>query len=271
VGTSRLTFVPDVSVGEWIAPRLGPFGGRVSSVVPAGFAAYARVLHPVGDETLSSETWVDVCAVADRQRHALMQWDSISIPHIPDGSRAVSSGAPWDGEPPRIGDLAPIAMAALCRVLASHTDSDVDIYFGLWEGWGWLDGGGAVARSWSGGSVEAVAAEALLTPSPPAFDETVMAGPRLHHPYRDYLLLTGPLDAATDLGYWPTTDWFIPQSPNLIWPSDHSWCVATEIDFRFTLVGGNTALIDAIVADPTVEAWPVGAADYLGGSDPINT
>ena len=138
MGTSRLTFVPDVSVGEWIAPRLGPFGGRVSSVVPAGFAAYARVLHPVGDETLSSETWVDVCAVADRQPHALMQWDSISIPHIPDGSRAVSSGAPWDGEPPRIGDLAPIAMAALCRVLASHTDSDVDIYFGVWEGWGWL-------------------------------------------------------------------------------------------------------------------------------------
>ena len=92
---------------------------------------------------------------------------------------------------------------------------------------------------------------------------TVMAGPRLHHPYRDYLLLTGPLDAATDLGYWPTTDWFIPQSPNLIWPSDHSWCVAPEIDFRFTLVGGNTDLIDAIVADPTVEAWPVGAADYL--------
>ena len=45
--------------------------------------------------------------------------------------------------------------------------------------------------------MEAVAAEALLTPSTPAFDETVMAGPRLHHPYRDYLLLTGPLDAAT--------------------------------------------------------------------------
>ena len=80
----------------------------MSSVVPAGFAAYARVLHPVCDETLSSETWVDVCAVADRQPHALMQWDSISIPHIPYGSRAVSSGVPWDGDPPSSGIWLPL-------------------------------------------------------------------------------------------------------------------------------------------------------------------
>src|SRR5665647_566241 len=43
---SRLSFVKDPSVADWIAPRLGPFGGQVSSVVPRGFAAYARVRHP---------------------------------------------------------------------------------------------------------------------------------------------------------------------------------------------------------------------------------
>ena len=30
----------------------------------------------------------------------------------------------------------------------------------------------------------------------------------------------------------------VPRSPNLFWPSDHAWCVATEIDLLFTLVAG---------------------------------
>jgi hypothetical protein len=34
---SRLSFVKDPSVADWIAPRLGPFGGWVNSVVPRGF------------------------------------------------------------------------------------------------------------------------------------------------------------------------------------------------------------------------------------------
>jgi len=39
-------------------------------------------------------------------------------------------------------------------------------------------------------------------------DEGVLSGGRLHHPERDYLIFTGPLDAAMDLGYRPSRDWF---------------------------------------------------------------
>lgn len=35
-----------VGAADWIAHRLAPFATAVTAVVPAGFPAYARVLHP---------------------------------------------------------------------------------------------------------------------------------------------------------------------------------------------------------------------------------
>lgn len=272
--SSRLSFVNTLSVAEWIAPRLGPFEGRVGSVVPQGFPAYARVLHPVRDRDGEPATWNAVCAQTGREAHALMQWQSISSPRVEDGSgRPASGGAPgvkWNGDEPLVGELEPQALAAVCRVLAGHTDPALECFFALWEGYGWIHGGRAAAfllAAW--GTPET--AEPLAAALPPAFGEEVMSGVRLHHPGRDYLLFAGPLDAARDLGHWPSRDWFVPQSPNLIWPADRSWCIATEIDFDSTLIGGDTALIDAVLRAPDLEARPVEPGDCLDISgDTVN-
>ena len=268
---NSLRFVLDVSVGDWLAPRLGPLGLAVSSVVPHGFSSYARVLHPVEEDNQPPTRWADVCAITDRQPHALMQWEAISSPHVPDGTVNNSTGSSWDGDVPRIGTLTPRALKTVCDLLGACTDPDVEVYFGLWDGYGWLNGGGAVAMSGSSSSLRDQAAAALREPSPPAFDDTIMTGPRLRLPHRDYLVFAGPLVAALDLGQSVTPDWFIPQSPNLIWPADHSWCVATEIDLNSTIIGGNEQLIAAILADPTLEAWPVNATDDVGNGDTLNT
>jgi hypothetical protein len=37
------------------------------------------------------------------------------------------------------------------------------------------------------------------------------------------------------------------QGPNLWWPVDRAWCVASEIDLPWTFVGGSTKLIDAVI------------------------
>ena len=42
--------------------------------------------------------------------------------------------------------------------------------------------------------------------------------------------------------------------PNLWWPDDRAWCVASEIDFPYTYVGGSNQLIEEILADPLLEA-----------------
>jgi hypothetical protein len=59
--------LPDVAPGRWLQERLwawGPGSNRqgvaVGCLVPEGFAAYARVLHPAGRETehgLESVRW----------------------------------------------------------------------------------------------------------------------------------------------------------------------------------------------------------------------
>ncbi|GII33023.1 hypothetical protein [Planotetraspora mira] len=58
-------------MGDWIAERLrGPLG-TVGAVVPRGFAAYARVLHPVElDDSRIPLTWAQVCQVTCVERRA---------------------------------------------------------------------------------------------------------------------------------------------------------------------------------------------------------
>ena len=76
---SRLSFVNDPSVADWIAPRLDPFGGWVGSVVPRGFPSSTRVLHPVRHHDEESATWSTVCARTGRVAPALMQWQSSGV------------------------------------------------------------------------------------------------------------------------------------------------------------------------------------------------
>jgi len=263
---SRLSFVQDPSVGDWIAPRLGPFGGWVGSVVPRGFPAYARVLHPASDHDGQPATWSAVCAKTGRVAHPLMQWQSLSSPGVEDGAgHSTSGGMPWDGGEPLVGELEPQTLAVLCGILARHTDPASDCFFALWEGWGWIPGGRSMAV------LRPVGTEAPAAAVPPAFGEEVRTGRRLHHPGRDYLLFCGPLEAAGDLGHWHAPDWFSPQPPSLFWPADSSWCVATEIDFDSTLIAGDHALIDAVLSAADLEAMPVEPGDNLGISgDSVN-
>ncbi len=91
----------------------------------------------------------------------------------------------------------------------------------------------------------------------------MLDGPRLRLPGRDYLLFTGTLPAAASMGWHAAPECFVPQSPNLFWPHDRSWCVATEIDLDSTVVAGTNELVRAVLAAPGLEAWPVAADDSL--------
>lgn len=69
--------------------------------------------------------------------------------------------------------------------------------------------------------------------------------------------------AAANLGEQITPDWFLPQSPNLLWPLDRSRFLATEIDLDSTLVGGPADLVDTLASAPGLEVWRVDADDDL--------
>ncbi|WP_432548369.1 hypothetical protein [Kineococcus sp. SYSU DK004] len=262
-----LRAVTDPAAGAWIAPRLG-HGWRAGGVVPRGYAAYARVLHPVdASRPLRVRTWAEVCERTGRTPHALVRWEDITVP-APGVRLPVTLAGQWDQVSAHVGALDATVLAPLLDALAPST-GDQDCFHALWGGRGWLHGGDAVAVLTADDVDEpaedpADAPSGCRQPPAPAALREALAGPRLRlPPDRDHLLFRGPLHAALSIGEQTTPDHFHGWSPNLLWPADRSWCLGTDIDLDSTVVGGPTALVDAVLAAPGVEAWPVGEDDDL--------
>lgn len=261
---SPLVHEPDPDVGGWIGPRLLPFGAGVGSVVPTGFEAYARILHPVPapgpyDDAVGEQyvRWADVAAVTGRAVHPRAQfWRVAGRHHWHDQDPGV-----WPGGEPAEGHLEPASLTALLEVLARHTPQS-RVVVGLWDGHGWIRGGGAVSLMALPGD-----GTPTVTHPGPAFGPDVLAAPRLELPAREYLLFRGALADVASLGHELPWGAFSPQSPALLWPDDASWCVATEIDLDSTLVGGSRALVDDVLADPRLEAFEAGVHDGIGIDD----
>lgn len=63
----------------------------------------------------------------------------------------------------------------------------------------------------------------------------------------------------------------IDDPPQLLWPEDHAWVLATEIDWDSTIVAGPRELVDAILTDGRFEAYPVDEdSDLSWNGDTIN-
>jgi hypothetical protein len=150
---------------------------------------------------------------------------------------------------PDAGTLDRPQLDALLDVLARQSPSPGPCWFAIWDGYAWLHGPPAVSPLTRDGG--AAGPPAWITPSPA----------RLQLPSRSYALYRGGLDTAQAL-------WDLPweQSPNLWWPDDHSWCVATEIDLTSTYLAGPAALVRDLLDDPRLNAQPAHPADPIGAA-----
>ena len=212
--------------------------GWVPGWVGDGFERYARIFHPLGEDA-DSPRWSDIARQHGRTVEATTTWSQVT--------GEISSGRSYPGEP-LFGDLAPVALRPLCQNLAEFTATPQRCWFALWEGWGWLHPGGTGVLSAGRGFVPP---EPEPAPADWQLDQTTAT---FTIPGRRYLLFEGSLESALEMGGWRTRSWPQPQSPSLFWPHDHAWCVATEVDADFTLVGGSNDLIAAILADTRLES-----------------
>jgi hypothetical protein len=260
---SRRTLTPsdEVAAGDWIRERLHPFAQDVGSVVPSGFPAYARIFHPASisrDWKEEEVRWSEVAAWSGRTVHREMQFHTIATPRVPND---VDEPKPWNREP-RLGVLSPAQARALTGLLPSFTSAQDACWFCLWEGYGYLTG---AVTAFKAGSAPAGAQRPprwhLRKPLPRPTGN--LAGrKRVRLPARDYLLFRGPLAKSEG---WE-------DGPNLWWPADKAWCVASEIDLPYTYVGGPLKLIDAIVTDPAIESlWAKDTDGISYSSDTVNT
>jgi len=83
----------------------------------------------------------------------------------------------------------------------------------------------------------------------------------LELPDRRYYLWTGPLQSATAFRQHPH------DPPSLIWPKDRSWFVGAPIYTNEIAVAGTTVVVDAVVADPRLNAHRGTPETVLDGDD----
>jgi hypothetical protein len=237
VRVGSLELQNDLSPAGWIIDRIHDFAVDVGSVIPDGFEAYARLFHPairIEDGEEVAVRWSEIAAANGRRVHPEMQWPHVS--RVWEGSGENSPGL-WDLEPD-VGSLPRRYTDRLRDLLARYTSTPDQVWFCVWNGFGDLKihpEGSAILTT---GRLTRKRRRARRPP--PA--------PTLQLPNRAYYLFSGPIRG---IGESMRAGW---QSANLLWPEDRAWCVATEIDFAWTYIGGGDALIQGLIKDPALEA-----------------
>ncbi len=207
----------DAEPARWVVDRVGPFAVDVRSVLPAGFGGYARVFHPAHLDE-QTVSWRQIAEANGRIPHLGMQWPSITGDYR-FHYRDDQPGL-WDRLPAE-GTIPAHLARLLATELARHTATPETCWYGVWEGFGGV-------------------------PVPPE-------AARFEIPAREMFLLRGRVTTIVDAPALDGCD----QRPNLWWPDDHAWCVATEIDFMTTYVGGSETAIAALLALPDLEIMAV--------------
>ncbi|MGI6562044.1 MAG: hypothetical protein ACOX3Q_05705 [Clostridia bacterium] len=123
----------DKSTFRWLHESMEPLWGRrkdanyVASIIPKGFLAYARILHPAYEKGSNREiSWSEMAKYSSKQAHAEMQWHQITA----------AKSESTDIIPPIIGSLPEKQTKILADILRKHTETPSEIYFALWEGLG---------------------------------------------------------------------------------------------------------------------------------------
>ncbi|MDA8069866.1 MAG: hypothetical protein M0T77_14875 [Actinomycetota bacterium] len=259
LGAMRLVEDPLLvsQAGSWLLAAIDESSVTVGGLASDSFEHYARVFHPAmreateADLPLRSEdesatgvpvqrrapygvvmrevTWTEVAHTNGKVAHAGMQWASItgSFRFLERGSQP----GLWD-ERPQQGSLPRRLAHVLSQSLEPFTGTPNQCWFAVWEGYGDLVG----LRAYRD------------------LPRLAIAG--------NYMLLgEGPLDAITaspfsDPGHQPLlADRY--RSPNLWWPDDHAWCVATGIDFDSTYLGASAECVRAVTDEPQLEAMRI--------------
>jgi hypothetical protein len=232
-----------VGAAGWIGPRLLPFGvSQVASVVPGGFAAYARVLHPAEEPATGERLvrWAEVAAWSGQPLHRDAQFHTIALPPV-----RPSRPAPWASQGPRQGSLYPPDAGVLAGLARNWTTTPDRCWFCVWDGYGWA-------------AVMLTAPGQPAQPVPDPLPAAVRSGPRVRLPHREYLLYTGRAEDVTAPALVGED-----QTANLWWPEDRAWCVASAIDLSWSYVGGPAGLIQQVLADRRIEALPTSPGDPL--------
>jgi hypothetical protein len=219
------------------------FGEHVQAASDATSADWiASLLHPFGS---------DVGAI---------------VPPGFDTYLRVSDAAPGDGA---VWGMSPGVLAAVASTAGAHTSTPDKAWFAICDGHSWLSTRTVCSRN--GTSWNPVAAwrwRRTIRDQQGRDDRhrQELAGelgqiPQLHLPHRSYYLLTGAVSAAARI----LEPWSLQrsQAPDMWWPDDRAWFVATDTDLSWLYVGGPKDLINDLSAALPDRATAVAITDPI--------
>jgi hypothetical protein len=260
----------DVTEADWWETEW-PDGtpAAVGFLIPRGFEAYARVLHPAHDHEGDAVTWATVASECGTTLHSEAQWWRVARR----GSSRGGHGTGWPGNEPLVGTLDRPRFEALADVLAGHTTTPERTFVAFWVGYGlW-------PRAWDGApTTQRPGRESYVFERPLADMTTLCAeAPAVGFALGESMgsAVVFYSDGSSRI---PTPDeqfetaaphqW---QSPSAWWPADRAWATSNDTDLDSTLVGGTRALVDDLLADERLEVlpWPVDGSLWAD-ADTIN-
>ena len=235
-----LKLMRNVGSAGWVVDRLtgwtSNWGRLIGSIIPSGFEAYARILHPAKQQSEDGEwhrvSWSTVASWNGKVVHPQAAFHRIA------NLDPMMYKKPSWGRAPFAGTLPEEECGHLVGILRKFTATPTRCYFGVWNGYTPLD---------------ALYQNKVDTLKVPGREE--------------FYLYCGPLDGILSFYEWS----FFYRSPNIWWPEDCAWFVATEIDSLDSYVGGSAACIERILEHPELETYPTTVDTLANGiGDTIN-
>lgn len=164
---------------------------------------------------------------------------------------------------------APVELVAeIAQAAGEHTSIASEAWFAVWEGYGWVSAGGYCvnANRDSNRPLQRVLTSVRTRRSNcdehrrqiqehRDLERELSSVPKLELDIRSYYLLTGPVDAAAGITSPGRDSW--PQMPDLWWPKDRAWFVATDTYLNWTVVGGSERLAADLLRRFPRQAQPV--------------
>ena len=221
---------------DWLQGKLD-WGRDLRNWIPTRFERYARILHPayivIGKEWETREVpvpWTSVSKWSGKTLHATTHIQDLMVRSDGHDWRKQGEG----GREPNQGVIPNAPLSCLLAHLANGATTPTEIWMLIWSGYGG-------AEDTCGLPVEV---SKQLTASG-----------------RQYFLHGGSIDSSPR----DYRDAIFEHPPSFWWPADQSWFVATDIDASSTYVGGSKELINQILNDPCLEAFPAELDDPYGG------
>lgn len=221
---------------DWLIGKLD-WGHTLRSWIPAGFESYARILHPayiiIGKDWSTREVpmpWIIVSEWSGKPLHATSHIQDLMVRADGHDWRKGGEG----GSEPHQGELERTSLSCLLTHLAEKTSTPNEIWMLIWTGYG--------------GPADTIGLPVEVS------EPLTGSG-------RKYVLCLGAIVSLEDESENPPVE----NPPTFWWPADRSWFASSDIDASSTYVGGSHELIEKILNDPSLEAFPANLDDPYGG------